>query len=195
MQPGAGPDATQKPKDEGGSAKKSTKEMENIMRKVNDLEAGQVKRTDAKQKALENLVTLQEMFEEKSKELEDCQNNYAKVMGRLKEKQDKRNHLNDQVAECNQMMNGLVQATMKHSRKTSYFGKTLNGAYHIGERNAARGYSCSKESAPHRITEKDRTRLFGKKPAFGATAGSVLGQSASLPNLTGTAAAEVPSPN
>jgi len=170
--------------------------MENIMRKVNDLEAGQVKRTDAKQKALENLVYLQELFEEKSKELEDCENNYDKVMKALNEKRAKRDHLNEQVEECNRMMNGLVKATMTNSRKASFFGKTLNGNYHTAERNAARGYSSSKESAPHRITEKDRTRLFGKKPTFGATAGNVLGTSASLPNLAGTtAAAEAPSPN
>eukprot|EP00434_Breviolum_minutum_P028647 symbB.v1.2.025350.t1/scaffold2454.1/size78847/5 len=57
----------------------------------------------------------------------------------------------------------------------------------MGERAAMRGFSSSKETAPHRMATQDKTRLMSKtRNGFGATAGSVLGRTTSAPNLTGS---------
>eukprot|EP00931_Biecheleriopsis_adriatica_P087388 TRINITY_DN61871_c0_g1_i1.p1 TRINITY_DN61871_c0_g1~~TRINITY_DN61871_c0_g1_i1.p1 ORF type:complete len:198 (+),score=51.61 TRINITY_DN61871_c0_g1_i1:65-658(+) len=165
--------------------KRGKQEMENIMRKVNDLEDVQNSLASKKQKALENLVSLQEAFEEKDKEINDCRKTYEKVMKALNEKRDKRDHLKEQVDECNKMMSGLITSTIKNSRKASSLAKDRNARYHLGERNAARGYSSAKEAAPHK-QPATRTGLFGSG-TFGNTAGSILGGTgaASAPNLTG----------
>eukprot|EP00438_Fugacium_kawagutii_P013335 Skav213534 [mRNA] locus=scaffold1184:107662:114758:- [translate_table: standard] len=184
----------EKPKESG---QKTAHEVEHIVKQANELSAGHEKRTEQKEKALEHLANLQELFEEKDKQLQNCQARYTQVMKALNEKRAKRDHLKEQVDECNRMMAGLVKTTLDHSRKAHFHNKELNSSYQAGERAAMRGFSSSKDTAPHRMAAtQDKTRLLNKtRGGFGATAGSVLGRTTSAPNLTGSHDISVPSPN
>ncbi|CAE7948093.1 acbC [Symbiodinium sp. KB8] len=83
----------------------------------------QEKRSEQRERALENLVRAQELFEAKDKEFTECQARYNQVAKVLSEKRAKRDHLKEQVDECNRMMAGLVKTTLDHSRKNHAFGK------------------------------------------------------------------------
>eukprot|EP00439_Symbiodinium_sp_Y106_P073093 s1199_g13.t1 len=151
----------------------------------------QEKRSEQRERALENLVRAQELFEAKDKEFTECQARYNQVAKLLSEKRAKRDHLKDQVDECNRMMAGLVKTTLDHSRKNHAFGKELSASLNSGERAAMRGFSCHKDSGPSKtasalMATQDRTRLMHKtsRGGFGATAGSLLGRTTSAPTLT-----------
>eukprot|EP00930_Biecheleria_cincta_P069653 TRINITY_DN57367_c0_g1_i1.p1 TRINITY_DN57367_c0_g1~~TRINITY_DN57367_c0_g1_i1.p1 ORF type:complete len:216 (-),score=40.49 TRINITY_DN57367_c0_g1_i1:9-629(-) len=184
-------DATTKQPEQPPKASKSSKHFDNIIRKVNVLQDCQDKQTLEKEKALEHLIKSQEAFEAKTKELNDCESTYKRVMKALNDKRAKRDHLIEQVGDCNFMMNSMVQTTLTNSRKALANVKVRNGKYHTAERDAARGYTANKDAAPHRqvpLSFTNRTKMMGGgigKSSFGATATGVLGTSASAPALTG----------
>eukprot|EP00933_Yihiella_yeosuensis_P061942 TRINITY_DN64824_c0_g1_i1.p1 TRINITY_DN64824_c0_g1~~TRINITY_DN64824_c0_g1_i1.p1 ORF type:complete len:224 (+),score=56.72 TRINITY_DN64824_c0_g1_i1:99-674(+) len=172
------------------AAQKSKAEMDNIMRKVNDLQHCQNKLSSNKQAALETLVHLQEKFEEKDKELQDCMANYNKVCKSLKEKTDKRNALREEMNRCNSQMNSLVKSTIANARRGQFHVKELSGNYHSAERAAERGYSCAAHSGTGSMlgSDNDRTQMR-HGGGFAATAtGSAFG-GATAGGLAGTAQA------
>ncbi|CAE6967800.1 acbC, partial [Symbiodinium sp. CCMP2456] len=138
--------AKEEPKPQDGEW--TSQEVEHIIKKANELSAGQEKRSEQRERALENLIRAQELFEAKDKEFTECQARYNQVAKVLSEKRAKRDHLKDQVDECNRMMAGLVKTTLDHSRKNHAFGKELSASLNSGERAAMRGFSCHKESGP-----------------------------------------------
>ncbi|CAE8608209.1 unnamed protein product [Polarella glacialis] len=179
----AGADATALPSsDDKKTAQKSGKEMDNIMRKVNDLELCQNKLFAQKQAALELLVGFQGQFEEKDKELQDCLSNYNRVCKNLKEKSDKRNHLRDQVKQCNSSLTGINKILVNDSRRAAVSVKDLLGNYHSAERAAERGYSSKAD--PNAYNRNDATQLrrtmmggFGSQSSPNLGASGAYGQS------------------
>ncbi|CAE8604642.1 unnamed protein product [Polarella glacialis] len=140
---------------------KSSKEMDNIVRKVAHLEHCQTSLAKRKQEALGLLVSLEERFEQKEKELEDCRSGYEKISASLQEKTKKRDDLRESVKSCNEQMKSVAQNTIRTCRSAAYNVKELSGNYHSAERAAERGYSCSKEGITPMSARTPRSHDLG----------------------------------
>lgn len=149
---------------------RSKGEMDNIMRKVKDLELVQNKLAKQKQEALETLVDLQERFEQKEQELLSCLHTFEKVNESLKAKKAKRDALRDQVNKCNADMSNIVKATIKNSLRANYHVKELDGNYHAAERAAERGFSAARTT--NKSQGADLTQPMRR--TFGATNSGTL---------------------
>merc|ERR1719281_1394195 len=120
--------------------------MEDAMRKVKNLQLTQEKLTRQKEAAIQRLVSLQQQFDEKDREYQDCDQRYRQAKQNLGSRRRQRDDLRKQVDMCTKGLSGMVKDVMNQSSMTAYKKEELGMNYHIAERDAARGYSCSKHS-------------------------------------------------
>mmetsp|Transcript_4783 Transcript_4783/g.14412 ORF Transcript_4783/g.14412 Transcript_4783/m.14412 type:complete len:201 (-) Transcript_4783:125-727(-) len=167
--------------------KNSEQDMENVMRKVKDMEKNKALAEMMQQRATLKLQTAQEALDRKEQEWKACQALHEESRKRLESVRGRRDDL-QKVFDTTVKDMGALLGTAKQQSRTAARGEQMTSRNHNSSELAAlRGYSTSKAGTSPRQPFLDAT---GPASARGRPGGSSMpGRgAAALPTVSGAAA-------